>query len=171
VVPAWWGRLVFGGLAALLCLVLARAEERMPRVLILNSYHPGYGWSDGEMLGVMKALHRPYPTLLPSIEYLDTRRFPLAEREPSLIRALEEKYSGQNFDAQHGRAPSLRTHFGPSSRHSRPVLQRLQRRFFAAGICAGARHAVDSETFSQDEVWRMIHELLNPRDRPRVESG
>jgi len=35
-------------LAALLCLVLARAEERMPRVLILNSYHPGYGGATGK---------------------------------------------------------------------------------------------------------------------------
>ena len=75
-------------LAALLSLASARAEERMPRVLILNSYHQGYGWSDGELRGVIKALHRQHPTLLPAIEYLDWRRFPLAEREPVLLRAL-----------------------------------------------------------------------------------
>ena len=70
----------------------------MPRVLILNSYHQGYGWSDGELRGVIKALHRQHPTLLPAIEYLDWRRFPLAEREPVLLRALEQKYGPQGFD-------------------------------------------------------------------------
>jgi len=87
-----------GVLAVLLGLAPARAEERMPRVLILNSYHQGYGWSDGELRGVIKALHRQHPTLLPAIEYLDWRRFPLAEREPVLLRALEQKYGPQGLD-------------------------------------------------------------------------
>jgi PAS domain S-box-containing protein len=85
-------------LAALLSLASARAEERMPRVLILNSYHQGYGWSDGELRGVVKALHREHPTLLPAIEYLDWRRYPLAEREPVLLRTLEQKYGPQGLD-------------------------------------------------------------------------
>ena len=72
-------------LAALLGLAPARAEELMPRVLILNSYHPGYGWSDGEMRGVMRALQRQRPTLVPSIEFLDARRFPLARRRPGMF--------------------------------------------------------------------------------------
>ena len=93
-----WNWLVLCGLAASLSLACARAEERLPRVLILNSYHPGYGWSDGELRGVMSALHRELPTFLPLIEYLDARRFPLAEREPVLVRSLEQKLGGQNLD-------------------------------------------------------------------------
>ena len=86
------------GLAVLLSLAPARGEESLPRVLILNSYHQGYGWSDGELRGVIKALHRQYPTLLPAIEYLDWRRFPLEEREPVLRRTLEQKYGPQGLD-------------------------------------------------------------------------
>ncbi len=85
-------------LAVLLVLAPARAEEHAPRVLILNSYHPGYGWGDGELRGLLGALHRQRPLLLPSIEYLDWRRFPLPEREPELMRLLGQKYGGQPFD-------------------------------------------------------------------------
>jgi PAS domain S-box-containing protein len=85
-------------LAALLCLTPVRAEEGMPRVLIINSYHPGYGWSDGEMHGLLSALNHRFPRLVPSIEYLDWRRFPQPEREPQLLKSLEQKSGGQPFD-------------------------------------------------------------------------
>ena len=76
----------------------APTGARLPRVLILNSYHPGYGWSDGELFGVTKILHRQYPTLVPSIEYLDARRFPLADRETAVEQVLTQKYGRQGFD-------------------------------------------------------------------------
>ena len=85
-------------ISALTGLVPARAEEPPPRVLIVNSYHPGYGWSDGEMHGLLNALNRRYPRLVPSIEFLDWRRFPQPEREPRLLESLEQKSGGQPFD-------------------------------------------------------------------------
>jgi PAS domain S-box-containing protein len=85
-------------LAALLCLTPLRAEESLPRVLIINSYHPGYGWSDGEMHGLLNVLNHRFPRLVPSIEYLDWRRFPQPEREPQLLESLEQKSGGQPFD-------------------------------------------------------------------------
>jgi PAS domain S-box-containing protein len=85
-------------LAGLLALAPVRAEESMPRVLIVNSYHPGYGWSDGEMHGLLGALNRRYPRLVPNIEYLDWRRFAQPEREPQLLESMEKKSGGQPFD-------------------------------------------------------------------------
>ena len=75
-----------------------RAESGEPRVLILNSYHPGYGWSDGELRGVLNTLRVKYPRLLPSIEYMDWRRFPSPEREALFFKSLDLKFHGQPFD-------------------------------------------------------------------------
>ncbi len=86
------------GFVLLLALATGHAEERLPRVLIVNSYHPGYGWSDGEMHGVLRVFGHQYPRLVPSIEYLDWRRYPQPEREPQLLSALEQKAGGQPFD-------------------------------------------------------------------------
>ena len=69
-----------------------------PRVLILNSYHPGYGWGDGELRGLLNTLRVHHPRLLPSIEYMDWRRFPSPEREALLFKSLELKFGTQPFD-------------------------------------------------------------------------
>ena len=69
-----------------------------PRVLILNSYHPGYGWSDGELRGLLNMLRVQHPRLLPSIEYMDWRRFPSPEREALLFKSLALKFGAQPFD-------------------------------------------------------------------------
>jgi PAS domain S-box-containing protein len=75
-----------------------RPDLGEPRVLILNSYHPGYGWSDGELRGLLNTLRAQRPRLLSSIEYMDWRRFPSPEREALLFKALELKYGGHPFD-------------------------------------------------------------------------
>jgi PAS domain S-box-containing protein len=75
-----------------------RVEPGEPRVLILNSYHPGYGWSDGELRGVLTALRRERPRLLSNVEYLDWRRFPSPEREALLFKSLNLKFDGHPFD-------------------------------------------------------------------------
>jgi len=60
------------------------------RVLILNSYHPGYTWSDNETKGVMETLHAELG-ITPSIEYLDTKRLSKQEHFPELERLLRTK--------------------------------------------------------------------------------
>ena len=56
--------------------VLSAAEKpSSPQVIILNSYHPGFTWSDNELAGVLQELRQEYPNLDPAIEYLDTKRF------------------------------------------------------------------------------------------------
>lgn len=66
-------------------------------VLILNSYHPGYPWSDGEQAGVLETLERADGASEPSIEYLDCKRLPEAERGEWLVRYLRAKYSARRF--------------------------------------------------------------------------
>ncbi|MBI5382889.1 MAG: PAS domain S-box protein [Opitutae bacterium] len=91
-------RIFFGCGLALWAGLLAAAESPAPQVLILNSYHPGYGWSDGELYGVLGVLSRGSPHFQPSIEYLDWRRFPNPAREALLLTSIEQKYAGRVFD-------------------------------------------------------------------------
>ena len=39
------------------------AEKQPPSVLILNSYHQGYEWSDNEIEGVLEGLRSAYPEI------------------------------------------------------------------------------------------------------------
>ncbi len=68
------------------------------RVLILNSYHPGYNWSDGEQAALLRTLAQSRPDILPSVEYMDWRRFPQKDREEVLLSQFEAKYGRRAFD-------------------------------------------------------------------------
>ena len=48
-------------LGRVLANLLVIAISRQPRVLIINSNYPDYGWSDGEMHVVLNALNHQYP--------------------------------------------------------------------------------------------------------------
>ncbi|MBK8476062.1 MAG: PAS domain S-box protein [Opitutaceae bacterium] len=67
-------------------------------MLVLNSYHPGYNWSDGEQSALLRTLVQGRPDVLPSVEYLDWRRFPNPARVPGLLAQLEQKYDRVPFD-------------------------------------------------------------------------
>lgn len=51
------------------------SQTGVPQVLILNSYHPGYPWSDNELVGIVEALKQGNPQLQPAIEYMDFKHF------------------------------------------------------------------------------------------------
>ncbi|MCP5514003.1 MAG: response regulator [Spirochaetales bacterium] len=76
----------------------AYAEEAHPQILILNSYHQGEDWSDNEIAGILPALKKVYPFLVPSIENLDSKRFPGTTHLLFLKKYLIEKYQGTHFD-------------------------------------------------------------------------
>lgn len=65
-------------------------------ILIVNSYHNGFSWSDGEMSGIMKAFHNANITKDPWIEYLDLKNF---SDDDSLY--FEKVYSFLKFKYQH----------------------------------------------------------------------
>jgi hypothetical protein len=50
-------------------------DDKGGAVLILNSYHLGYEWSDGEQAGIMDVFHERDRDWKPVVEYLDLKRF------------------------------------------------------------------------------------------------
>jgi len=74
------------------------AQKSSPDVLILNSYHPGYAWTDDELAGLLKKLAEEYPDSPPSIEYLDTKRFPSTDQLILAKNYLAGKYRDRKFD-------------------------------------------------------------------------
>jgi len=74
------------------------SQESLPHILILNSYHPGYLWSDDELTGVVSTLRQKYSYLLPAIEYLDTKHFPSSDHWFILKEYLARKYRSHPID-------------------------------------------------------------------------
>ncbi|MCK5339770.1 MAG: hypothetical protein KAJ60_01785, partial [Desulfobulbaceae bacterium] len=72
------------------CLLLGVAQEtksaESKKILILNSYHKGYMWSDNIMSGIKSVFAKEAPEVELSFEYIDTKRhttkeiFPLLEQ-------------------------------------------------------------------------------------------
>ncbi len=60
-------------------------------ILIINSYGPGYDWSDDETAGLLRAMMPRYPDIEPVIQYLDAKRFPDPARERALLEDLVAK--------------------------------------------------------------------------------
>ncbi|MCE5335709.1 MAG: PAS domain S-box protein [Desulfobacteraceae bacterium] len=76
----------------------ACADGSEPKVLILNSYHHGYLWSDNELEGVVDRLKEVYPELEPGIEFLDMKRFPGGENAAIQEKYLTSKYRDRKLD-------------------------------------------------------------------------
>jgi len=76
------------------------AENEIPskRVLILNSYHPGFSWSDAEQAGVIDRLEGVFPTIDIPVEYLDAKRFPGELQQRRMMGFLLEKYRNWKID-------------------------------------------------------------------------
>jgi|GEM_PF-528563 len=84
-------------------LYAAEAEEtpgqRKPRqeVLILNSYHPGFTWSDEEQTGIIEVLQEKDKDWLPVIEYLDLKRLPDGRHLGELKKLFLRKHQDKKF--------------------------------------------------------------------------
>ena len=61
------------------------ADVGPAEVLIVNSYAPGYVWSEDQLAGILSVIRQVHSSFEPVIVYLDSRRFPAAEREKWLI--------------------------------------------------------------------------------------
>lgn len=69
----------------------------MQEILILNSYHPGYGWSDDEQGGVIEVLREKDKHWVPVIEYLDLKRLPDGRHLAELKNLFRLKYQDKKF--------------------------------------------------------------------------
>ncbi|MFI5329611.1 MAG: PAS domain S-box protein [Desulfobaccales bacterium] len=77
---------------------MAGAQTSAPKVIILNSYHPGFTWSDEEVSGIVEQLQQHYPDIVPAIEYLDAKRFSGPQQLERMKNYLADKYRLQKND-------------------------------------------------------------------------
>jgi len=66
-------------------------------VLILNSYHLGYSWSDNEMRGIVEGLMKADARIQPRIDFLDCKHHPKMEHFDRLRDLFLQKYGDKNF--------------------------------------------------------------------------
>lgn len=62
------------------------------RILYINSYHPGYFWSDTLQQGLTEELNKLPLELDISVEYLDSRRFDLSKQKDFIATSFATKY-------------------------------------------------------------------------------
>ncbi len=73
------------------------ANDAAPRILLLNSYHQGLSWTDTLTKAVFETLD-PLGFEI-TVEYMDTKRLPLASSEDYLLPYFAAKLLGVSFDA------------------------------------------------------------------------
>jgi two-component system sensor histidine kinase/response regulator len=94
----WFGRflllpLLFMGLVA------AASGGEKTHVLLLNSYHYGMDWTDGETAGVREVLEKSGRAVELHVEYMDTKRLSDETHFQNLRQLLEYKYRNTRFAA------------------------------------------------------------------------
>lgn len=75
----------------------ASAAAPASSVLVLNSYHQGYSWTDGEVAGIRTVLG-DVSTLQLSVEYLDWRRLPTQQNQDQVDKLLQTRYGTNRPD-------------------------------------------------------------------------
>lgn len=67
-------------------------------VLVLNSYHPTFVWTDGQSDGIVNALTKSSLNLSISVEYLDWKNHPDKENLDALAHSYKHKYQSKPPD-------------------------------------------------------------------------
>jgi len=70
--------------------------DRPAKVLLLNSYHQGLSWTDSLTASAVQPLTSLHCEM--TVEYMDTKRIPLAASEGYLLPYYSEKWRGRSFD-------------------------------------------------------------------------
>ena len=93
-------QMIMIGLLILFAAIPVRAESFASdiNVLVINSYHRGFAWSDAEEAGFLERLKQTYPSADISIEFLDTKRFPDQKNLRRMKGFLLSKYRGKTFN-------------------------------------------------------------------------
>jgi len=94
-----WSKVIFLG-----CLMAAvfwpplqsSAQDDGKNILILNSYHPGFDWSDKEIEGIQAVLP---PDVNLVVEYMDTKRLADNDYFNTLFEIYKRKYQHETFDS------------------------------------------------------------------------
>ena len=72
-----------------------QAADVPRQILIINSYHPGYRWSDNEVEGILSVLSEDDVV---TIEYMDTKRIESEAYLEQLVYLYSMKYADEKFD-------------------------------------------------------------------------
>ncbi|MDD5298149.1 MAG: PAS domain S-box protein [Rhodocyclaceae bacterium] len=83
----------------LLFLLPAARGEETAHVLLLNSYHYGMDWTDGETVGVREGVEKSGRLIELHVEYMDTKRVSDETHFGNLRQLLEYKYRRTRFAA------------------------------------------------------------------------
>ncbi len=76
----------------------AQADKPRKNVLILNSYHDGYAWSDDIVTGLRSIFAESQFLVDLQIEYMDTKRFATPERARALFEFYRDKFKDSALD-------------------------------------------------------------------------
>lgn len=95
---------LFVSFAVLVCALLLSTTapvwaDEWKNVLVLNSYHQGYKWTDDETRGILAALNPDQSRIKVTIQYLDTKRLADARYFEDLRRIYARKFKTSKFDA------------------------------------------------------------------------
>jgi PAS domain S-box-containing protein len=85
-------------LSVLLFSTSLQAAETGNHILVINSYHRGFSWSDQEEAGVTDRMREAFPSADISVEYLDAKRYPEKRNLVRVKNILIEKYRGKKID-------------------------------------------------------------------------
>jgi diguanylate cyclase (GGDEF)-like protein len=67
-------------------------------ILILNSYHKGFTWTDDQVTGILDSLSSLNTNHSTSVEYMDWKRFSSKENLDNIYNNLKYKYSKEKID-------------------------------------------------------------------------
>ncbi|MDF1617087.1 GGDEF domain-containing phosphodiesterase [Petrocella sp. FN5] len=69
-----------------------------PHVLLINSYHKGFGWTDTQTDAIIEAFRTYNENIIVSVEYLDWKRYPNEENLDLQYGVISHKYKYVNTD-------------------------------------------------------------------------
>lgn len=82
-----------------LCLISAHAQAADHKVLLLNSYHKGFPWTDNIVAGVESVLRPDDQHVELVVEYLDTKTMGFKQEYREILYELfKYKYQDHDFD-------------------------------------------------------------------------
>lgn len=90
-------RIIFICLLLVMLSAVGHGAEKK-QILILNSYHKGYPWTDSIVKGIEETLTERIENCEILIEYMDTKRIKTNEYNEAFFRLMKIKYSKQNLD-------------------------------------------------------------------------
>lgn len=73
-------------------------DNQVKNVLVLNSYHPGFLWSDGIMEGVKSEFTKSGQNIKIDIEYMDTKRISDKKHYQNLYGLYKHKFIKRDYD-------------------------------------------------------------------------